>query len=101
MAAVLPQLLSLSALCRPLRAASFLCLGQGIQVFHILLWLHLVYFLGRSLGPVPPLGARPTQLLAATDASAMCVLWAAVSVPGLVEFLHSRCQLKGHGSQDV
>lgn len=45
-------------------------------------------------GPRSTSGARPTVLLAAADTSAMRVPRAAASVPGLVGFLHSRCQLK-------
>lgn len=72
-----------------------------LQVFRTFFWLHFVYFSGCSLGPGPSLSTRPALLLAATDASELCVLWAACPVPVLVQFLRSRCQPEGHRSWDA
>lgn len=60
---------------------------KQLQVFPTFLWLHFVYFPGCCLSPVAPLRAHPVLVLAATEASETCVLWAAVSVPVLVESL--------------
>ena len=68
--------------CRLPRGASSIC-DRELQVFYPFFWLHSVYFPVCSLSPVLPLRAHPA-LSAVTEASEICVFWAAVSVRMLV-----------------
>lgn len=77
-----------------------------LQVVPALLWLHFVYLAGCCPGPVPPLGAHPTLLLAGTEAAEMCVLWAAASLPGTADAslrvtAPRMCEVRASGSADV
>lgn len=81
--------------CRFPRGASSVC-DRERQVFQPFFWLHSVYFPVCSLSPVLPLRAHPALLSAVTEASEMCVFWAAVSVLMLVECLY---KMPAKGSQ--
>ena len=79
---------------------------RELQVVPTLLWLHFVYLTGCGLGPVLPLGACPTLLLAATKAAEMCVLWAAGSLPGTADAslrvsAPRKCEVRAWGSAGV
>lgn len=83
------------ALCRLPRRASSIC-DRELQVSYPFFWLHSVYFPACSLSPVLPLRAHSALLSAVTEASEICVFWAAVSVLMLVECLY---EMPAKGSQ--